>query len=81
MIMMTSFNSLRKKLIKVLRDWPDGRQDEQAPGMGMTWKNLAFCAVHSGKSRSRVDRVLRRPGGRARLQKILKRAVDVGLIK
>ena len=78
---MASFNALRAKLIKVLRDWPDDRQDEVVPGMGMTWKTLAFYALHSSKPRSRLLRVFRRPGGRARLQKILDKAVEVGLIK
>ena len=38
---MTSFKTLRRKLMKKLLDLPEYKKHEQVPGMGMTWWQLA----------------------------------------
>lgn len=56
---MTSFRVLRAKLIRKLEGWPEYRKHEQAPGMGMTWWQLAVGVVKEKKI-SKVKALVRR---------------------
>jgi hypothetical protein len=55
---MTSWKNLRRKLVQKLMEWPEHRKHEQAPGMGMTWWQMADCLVNEKKV-SKIKRVVR----------------------
>jgi len=44
-----SFQKARDRLMKKLMEWPDAKKHEQAPGMGMTWWQLAQRMVNEKK--------------------------------
>ena len=63
---MTSFNNQRRKLMKKIMEWPESRKHEQAPGMDMTWWQLAVR--------------MRREKKVSKIKALVRRAEEVGLI-
>jgi len=63
---MTGYHTLRRKLVRRLCELPDFRANEEAPGMGMTWGQLA--ARLGAKHHKDVKALVRR-------------AAEVGLIE
>jgi hypothetical protein len=66
--MMASFITLRDKLQKELRKWPDHRKHERIPGMDLTWWELAKHLVKDKKNRRK-------------LRPYLEKAVEAGVIR
>lgn len=77
---MASLATMESKLIKKLKEIPDSEKHNQAPGMGMTWWEIATHVMKDGNARSRVARTLNRPG-KSKMRKVLNRAVEVGIIR
>lgn len=56
---MTSHKLLQAKLMRRIMELPESKKHEQAPGMNMTWWQIATC-IKKEKHISKVKVLLRR---------------------